>query len=113
MSIEGLWSVDFGLGGGIAVMETGRVFGGDSWFAYTGDYEVDGNSVTARLRLQRHNPSPSAIDVWASGDNLDDVDVVLSMSGDQWRAKGVMAKAAGSVDRPLAVSIKKLSELPG
>ena len=113
MSIEGLWSVDFGFAGGIAVMETGRVYGGDSWFAYTGNYEVDRDSVSAHLRIQRHNRSSSGIDLWRSGDDMDEVDVILMLTGDQLSATGLMTEARGKSVLPVAVIMKKLSELLG
>lgn len=47
MSIEALWAVQFtgvhGIrqpkSGGVIVLESGRIFGGDSWCWYTGKYE--------------------------------------------------------------------------
>jgi len=59
MSIEALWAVQFtafnmgttqtrvAKSGGVIVIETGRVFGGDTWQWYTGTY--DRNPNTARL----------------------------------------------------------------
>jgi hypothetical protein len=48
--LEALWSVEFvsnqpGIGAGVAIFETGRVFGGDSQYYYLGTCEVDGNGV--------------------------------------------------------------------
>lgn len=50
MSIEGLWSVSFasnlpGGGNGVVIFETGRVFGGDSNFYYTGSYSIKSPST--------------------------------------------------------------------
>jgi hypothetical protein len=52
MSIEALWAVQFvgisnqgrSTSGGVVVLETGRIFGGDTWQYYTGKYsrEDDG-----------------------------------------------------------------------
>lgn len=44
--LEALWSVEFQsnqgyIGGGVAVLETGRVFGGDSNYFYVGSYSPD------------------------------------------------------------------------
>ena len=66
--IEGMWAVYFnadnggapgvGPGAGVVVLETGRVFGGDSSYYYTGDYDVAaGGRVTARIRV-RHYAGP-------------------------------------------------------
>lgn len=58
MSVEGMWAFLSGSAGapedlrdgGIVVLETGRVFGGDSAMAYVGTYEVAGSRITARVR---------------------------------------------------------------
>ena len=47
MSIEALWAVRFAgahgvrvaTSAGVIILETGRIFGGDSWTFYTGKYE--------------------------------------------------------------------------
>jgi hypothetical protein len=47
MSIEALWAVQFtgangvrfAKSGGVIVLETGRIFGGDTWMWYTGAYK--------------------------------------------------------------------------
>ncbi|MDO6387050.1 GrlR family regulatory protein [Uliginosibacterium sp. 31-12] len=66
--IEALWSVEFkssfGLGGhGIAVFETGRVFGGDSAMIYTGSYNIEGGVIQAKIDVKRyaHNSMVSVV----------------------------------------------------
>jgi len=62
MSVEGMWAVYFGdFGGqqvnsGVAVMETGRVFGGDSMMAYLGSYQVNGGKLTGEIKVWAFNP---------------------------------------------------------
>ena len=112
MSIEGLWSVDFGLGGGIAVLESGRVFGGDSWFAYTGQFQLNQGSISGRLTIKRHNPDPSGIDVWGTGANLYQVDLNLTVSPPHDAASGVVTRVGVTGAPPLPVTMKKLSDLP-
>lgn len=60
MSIEALWAVKFaGVYGGMAVarsagiviLESGRIFGGDSWTYYTGNYERNPNG-TYKVSIQ-------------------------------------------------------------
>ena len=49
MNIEALWAVQFtaangvrmAKSGGVIVIESGRIFGGDTWMWYTGRYERD------------------------------------------------------------------------
>lgn len=57
--IEALWSVVFQsnsniLGTGVAVFETGRVFGGDSMMIYTGSYEIKDGKVSANLSVRAY-----------------------------------------------------------
>jgi hypothetical protein len=52
MSIEAVWAVNFitpvGAGGaGVVVFETGRIFGGDSYYYYIGGYLINGTEVHA------------------------------------------------------------------
>jgi hypothetical protein len=64
-NLEALYLVEFGdvatpgqmRNGGVAVLKTGRIFGGDSGYYYIGEYAVSGNALTASLRIVKHNPS--------------------------------------------------------
>jgi hypothetical protein len=53
--LEALWSVLFfvpgqpNLNAGVVIFETGRVFGGDSWYYYTGTYKSENGKLTATL----------------------------------------------------------------
>jgi hypothetical protein len=64
MSVEALWAVEFtgaaGLriakSGGVLVLETGRLFGGDTWMWYTGSYKrQDGGTYEIFLQSGVHN----------------------------------------------------------
>lgn len=65
MSIEALWTVRFGrpetppgeMEGGVLVVESSRMFGGDSIYAYTGRLEVAGEDITGDLTVILHNPN--------------------------------------------------------
>jgi hypothetical protein len=63
MSIEALWAVEFtgasgfriAKSGGVIVIETGKIFGGDSWQWYTGTYEQGGKGkLSVRLQTGVH-----------------------------------------------------------
>jgi hypothetical protein len=58
--LEGLWIVQFAgmadVGGGVIVLVQGRVLGGDSGFAYTGAYQSDGETISARVLVRNFNP---------------------------------------------------------
>lgn len=49
------------LGAGVAVIETGQLFGGDSGYAYVGPVEVAGDRVSGRLRILRHDPAITSV----------------------------------------------------
>lgn len=58
MSVEGMWFFKSGSvedpaalrDGGIVILESGRVFGGDSVMAYLGSYEAQNGKLTAKVR---------------------------------------------------------------
>ncbi|MFN7399027.1 MAG: hypothetical protein ACK5SX_08205 [Sandaracinobacter sp.] len=73
-SIEALWSVTFqlgeaGQGGGVLVFETGRLFGGDTSFAYTGHFTLSGDDLSAEVQAIRHTFVDDIIDLWETGDD--------------------------------------------
>jgi hypothetical protein len=67
MTIEALWAVNFSsspigaFGFGVAVFETGRIFGGDSFYYYLGDYAVDGTTVRGNVDVIHYSGPPSNI----------------------------------------------------
>ena len=57
--IEALWSVEFQssfsmYGNGVAVFETGRIFGGDSSFIYIGNYSVENGNIKADISVKKY-----------------------------------------------------------
>jgi T3SS negative regulator,GrlR len=62
--IEALYVVEFGdvggqgyRNGGVAVLETNRIFGGDSGYYYVGTYNIKDNHIEATAKVVKHNPS--------------------------------------------------------
>src|SRR5712671_3312677 len=66
--IEGLYVVDFGdvaiggqtytyWNGGVAVLETNRIFGGDSGYYYLGNYTIKDSQFEATVKIVKHNPT--------------------------------------------------------
>jgi hypothetical protein len=112
--IEGLYVVEFGdafasglRNGGVAVLETNRIFGGDSGYYYHGKFSVKDGRIDANVRIVKHNPA------WgnAFGDATDafTIQIVCAMSGDT--AVGQMER----VDRPgirLPIRFTKKADLP-
>lgn len=65
-TMEGLYLVGFGdvalpgqpyRNGGVAVLETNRIFGGDSGYYYVGTFEVHGSRIEATVRVVKHDPN--------------------------------------------------------
>ena len=61
-NLEALWAAHFGdvaapdhFNGGVVVFETGRVFGGDSSFYYTGEYDTSGEAFSAQIKITHYS----------------------------------------------------------
>ena len=80
-SYEALWAVYFGDAGdssglrpgsanaGVAVLETQRIFGGDSQYYYLGTYEVEKDRMTATVTITHFNGEPWTC-VWGATPGL-------------------------------------------
>lgn len=59
--IDGLWIVQYegtaGGDGGVIVFVKGQVLGGDSAFVYTGTYQCDAATISARVLVRNFNPA--------------------------------------------------------
>src|SRR5580700_6450871 len=66
--IEGLYVVEFGdvaiggqtytyWNGGVAVLETNRIFGGDSGYYYVGNYTIKDSQFEATVKIVKHSPT--------------------------------------------------------
>ena len=66
--IEALYVVEFGdvaiggetytyWNGGVAVLETNRIFGGDSGYYYLGNYTIKDSQFEATVKIVKHNPT--------------------------------------------------------
>lgn len=119
MSVEGMWKFQSGsLGepdtlrwGGIVVLESGRVFGGDSVMAYLGTYDVDRETVSARVRS------------WTWNLDVGEVENVFGMTGPIDYIALMRGKREGDViagyiapeetpDLRLAIRMEKIADLP-
>jgi T3SS negative regulator,GrlR len=66
--LEALWSVQFAsnlnvAAAGVVVLETKRIFGGDSQYFYVGGYEYDvlNGQASATIKVTRYAGAPSSI----------------------------------------------------
>lgn len=108
--VEGFWLVQYeGLkdnGGGVAMLMKGRVFGGDSGYTYTGEYQTQGDSIRVHIMVRNFLAGvPSVLGV--IGDF--ELDIVGTLRGNVITAKGSLTKgqAAG-----IALKLTKRADLP-
>ena len=96
--LEGLWVVRFTAsltGAGVVVLETQRLFGGDSGYYWYGDYRTDGGQIVARATIVRHTVIPNAGTIF--GDDADRFDITLTGTIGDGRIEALMARMdAGS-----------------
>ena len=63
--IEGLWIVQYegtaGNDGGVIVLVHGQVLGGDNAFVYTGTYQSNATTLSARVLVRNFNPSVGSV----------------------------------------------------
>jgi hypothetical protein len=104
--IEGFWTATFqggqgAGGGGVAVFSKGRVFGGDSAYTYEGTYEMNGNSLTARIHVGNFLPGmPNVMGVVGNFD--------LTLSGNvQDQTISASGSLANNPTRRITVTLNK------
>ena len=66
--IDALYVVEFGdvaiggqtytyWNGGVAILETNRIFGGDTGYYYLGNYTIKDSQFEATVKIVKHNPN--------------------------------------------------------
>ena len=116
MSIEALYAVRFGhagipnhpINGGVVVLESGRLFGGDSWFAYTGTYSVAGSTVTGQIHAIRHLDQAGTESAWGTQEREFDVQFNVNVNEGATEANGSMSKDG----QALTIRLFRVAELP-
>jgi len=63
IGLEALYTVEFGdvagfgcRNGGVVVLETGRIYGGDSGYYYLGTFQVRESRIEANVKVVKYNP---------------------------------------------------------
>jgi hypothetical protein len=114
MSMEAVWTVRFGpegapeseLNGGVAMIETNRIFGGDSGYAYIGDIKVNAAAVDGTLKIVRHNAQI------VSMYGLDENEFELTFSGERVSDTRVEGKLQRQGYPSAMLVLTRLTELP-
>jgi hypothetical protein len=112
--LEALYVVEFGdvssfgyRNGGVAILETNRIFGGDSGYHYIGEYFVFGDRFEASVRITKHNPS------WVNAFGDDALQFEIKVSGRI--REGVIEAIMERTDRPglrLPLRLTRTAPLP-
>ena len=122
MSIEGMWAVYFGDAGGgqvnsgVAVLETGRILGGDSMMAYLGNYVVSGGDVAGEVKIWAYNPHQ--VVVTAFGRMGTPEGVILNLEGKYDSHAGKMGEITGHLwetsnpQLKIPAKLAKVADLP-
>ena len=114
--IEACWTVRFGavgapegqMNGGVLVFETGRIFGGDSAYAYLGNYVLNGAELSGALRILRHNDDPAFVSLYGSNETSFD----LTFSGNRTSGDTIKGRLHRQSYPDAALALKRLADLP-
>lgn len=66
MALEQLWSIEFtsqlsSEGGGVIVLENGKILGGDNNYFYVGSYDLIKNQFNATIDIKHYHGDPNPI----------------------------------------------------
>lgn len=107
--VKGFWIVQFmglhGNGGGVVVLNEGKVFGGDSGYTFVGTYKEEGDKLTCLVRVSKFLGSYISV-LGVEGD----YDLQMVTDTHENEMNGVMS-VVGMPDRQLAVKLTKRSDL--
>lgn len=107
--LEALWSVEFmavGMGRGVAVLETGRILGGDAQYFYVGDYSVHDGVATAKVTVTHYAGQPVTVFGPAKS-------ITLELSGAPAHGQFDMhGHIAGNPAAKIGIRLTRRAELP-
>ena len=88
--IDGLWVIEFSSslnlsGTGILVLSKNRLFGGDTGYYYSGNYDIDNNILTAKIIATRFDTN--SISVFGSKDQFT-LEIKGKLSDSEFSARG-------------------------
>ena len=109
--VEGLWSVEFistegGRGAGVVILETQRIFGGDSQYFYLGKYEVKYQKLEAEIEVTHYSGEPNSI---FGRENNFWVKITGEFKGDVMMGQG---HRVNNPQMELGVKLTKRADLP-
>jgi hypothetical protein len=117
--IEGLWAIRFllpsgvegDLSGGVAVIESGRLLGGDSGYFYVGDIDpISQATWRTKLAITRHDPSIESF--FGDLDTFNLEGLVRVDTVDDLGRQTLTAEFPGETGRELRIRMTKVAQLP-
>jgi hypothetical protein len=75
-------AVPGGYGAGVVVLETDRLYGGDSMYYWIGTYRVEGNRITARATVRRHTAVANLGTIFGDAPETFEVELTGEFSGE-------------------------------
>ena len=95
--VEGLWTVVFRAGqisaGGVVVLQSGKIIGGDSQYYYIGTYSESGGRITATIRVQAF--ITNAVSVFGMPVGFFDLNLAGTINGNQGSASATTSTFPG------------------
>ena len=114
-SVEGFYKFEYGQDvrpdliylGGVVVLETGRIFGGDSSYYYRGSYKLDGEKFLAKVQIRKHTDLFNTENIFGREFN---VGVDLSVEGEREGENlvGILKGPTGET----TFTLERLDDLP-
>lgn len=109
--LEALWSVQFGsslglFGAGVVVFETGRIFGGDGQYYWTGNYKVENGVLNGHLDVVHYAGQPWSIFGPSTGHSLS---VSGPVAEDKFELEG---QVVGNPTQRIRILLTKRADLP-
>jgi hypothetical protein len=111
---EGIYIATFGLPNvpgffsrGVVMLETNRFYGGDSFYYYTGRFEVTGDRFEAAGKVIMH--TPGMLTIFGSGAPIQEI--VITGTHRDGKVSGIMRLKASAVPE-IAVQLEFRERLP-
>jgi hypothetical protein len=97
-----------GKGSGVIMFRDGKIFGGDAYLFYTGNYTEKGDTFKGEVLVQRHTSSPNANPLFGGPDP-----VGIGVSGTFSDTTAVVNGTAlvGKASQIFTATLRKLAEL--
>ena len=111
--IEAMWAVNFAttagaFGNGVVVFETGKIFGGDSMYYYTGNYTVSGHAINANVKVKHYAGPKQNI----MGMGIDELNLKTSGQIQNTTSASAQGTDPRFPGQPISMTFRKLADLP-